>query len=183
MDTQKGVADMGATMRLGAYPCEIRDGTYAHDIYGATRITERHRHRWEVNNKYRPAMEEKGLLMSGVSPNNHLVEIVELSNHPWFVGVQFHPEFCSKPLVPHPLFVSYIGAAMSNRGRRLQIDASGSQLGSTTEEGVATRALSAKIQQSNQPTDVGVSKVGATSSSNLRAGFVVSNSSLETQRD
>ena len=117
MDTQKGVADKGATMRLGAYPCDIRPGTLAHQIYSANSISERHRHRWEVNNRYRPEMEAQGLLMSGVSPDNNLVEIVELQGHPWFVGVQFHPEFSSKPLAPHPLFVSFITAALASRDR------------------------------------------------------------------
>ena len=115
MEGQKGVSDKGATMRLGAYPCVIRDGSLARTIYGADQISERHRHRWEVNNRYREDMEKNGLLMSGVSPDSTLVEIVELKEHPWFVGVQFHPEFSSKPLAPHPLFSHYIRAALKNR--------------------------------------------------------------------
>ncbi len=115
MEDQKKRDGMGATMRLGAYPCDLRPGTKAEQIYNAQHISERHRHRWEVNNKYRKDLEAKGMLMSGVSPDNNLVEIVEVPSHPWFVGVQFHPEFCSRPLQPHPLFVSYVTAALANR--------------------------------------------------------------------
>jgi len=115
MEGQKGVSDKGATMRLGAYPCIIREKSLARTIYGSDQISERHRHRWEVNNQYREEMEKKGLLMSGVSPDATLVEIVELQGHPWFVGVQFHPEFSSRPLAPHPLFSHYIRAALKHR--------------------------------------------------------------------
>lgn len=111
--------DMGGTMRLGAYPCELKSGSLAHKIYGKKNISERHRHRYEVNTAYIEALEEKGAVFSGMSPGGQLPEIVELpqgkGGHPWFVGVQFHPEFKSQPLAPHPLFVSYIKAAKANK--------------------------------------------------------------------
>jgi CTP synthase len=104
--------DMGGTMRLGAYPCEIAEDSKARAIYGAPHITERHRHRYEVNIGYKDRLEEAGLRFSGMSPDGELPEIVELAGHPWFVGVQFHPELKSKPTDPHPLFESFIGAAL-----------------------------------------------------------------------
>lgn len=104
-------------MRLGSYPCVLKSGSLAHQIYGKPSIQERHRHRWEVNNTYREQCEKAGMVMSGTSPDNSLVEIVEVADHPWFVGVQFHPEFLSGPLFPHPLFTSFIGAALKNRAR------------------------------------------------------------------
>lgn len=122
METQKGVSEVGATMRLGAYPCSLRSGSLAEKIYGQSLISERHRHRWEVNNAYREEMEKAGMAMSGLSPDGQLVEMIELAGHPWFVGVQFHPEFCSKPLRPHPLFVGYIGAALKHRDSGAQKD-------------------------------------------------------------
>ncbi len=114
MDSQKdkvAAHEMGGTMRLGAYPCVLKSGTVAAKAYGARRISERHRHRYEFNNAYRAQLEKKGLVVSGTSPDNTLVEIVELKNHPFFVGTQFHPEFQSSPLRPHPLFKSFIAAA------------------------------------------------------------------------
>lgn len=102
--------DLGGTMRLGSYPCKIEEGTLAHKIYGETRITERHRHRYEVNANYIPKLEAKGLKFSGMSPDGKLPEIVEIPEHPWFVGVQFHPEFKSNIFTPHPLFSSFIAA-------------------------------------------------------------------------
>jgi len=104
--------DMGGTMRLGAYPCEIAQDTKARAIYGEAHITERHRHRYEVNIGYKERLEAAGLRFSGMSPDGELPEIVELTDHPWFVGVQFHPELKSKPTDPHPLFKSFIGAAL-----------------------------------------------------------------------
>ena len=104
--------DLGGTMRLGAYPCEIATGTRVHDIYGESHITERHRHRYEVNIGYKDRLEGAGLRFSGMSPDGELPEIVELPDHPWFVGVQFHPELKSKPFEPHPLFTSFVGAAL-----------------------------------------------------------------------
>ena len=111
--------DLGGTMRLGAYPCVLKPGSICHKAYGVDMIFERHRHRYEFNNAYRSALEEAGLKVVGTSPNGELVEVVELEDHPWFVGVQFHPEFKSKPLAPHPLFVDFIRASYENKLRRL----------------------------------------------------------------
>ena len=104
---------LGGTMRLGAYPCELRKGSFAHKAYGMDRISERHRHRYEFNNNYMEDLKEKGLLISGVSPDGKLVEIIEISSHPWFLGCQFHPEFKSRPMEPHPLFREFIGASLT----------------------------------------------------------------------
>jgi CTP synthase len=113
-DTEKrgNDGDLGGTMRLGAYPAQLTRGSRVADIYGTTRISERHRHRYEVNMDYRKLLEKNGLLFSGVSPDGKLPEIVERTDHPWFIGVQFHPELKSKPFEPHPLFASFIAAAM-----------------------------------------------------------------------
>lgn len=105
--------DLGGTMRLGAYECNIKPGTLAHKIYGADKITERHRHRYEVNINYKDRLEAKGIRFSGMSPDGSLPEIVEIDNHPWFVGVQFHPEFTSRPFNAHPLFSSFVEAAIA----------------------------------------------------------------------
>jgi CTP synthase len=121
-----GVEEMGGTMRLGAYPCNLREGTLAHRIYGAEQISERHRHRYEVNQKYLETLERNGLVVSGMSPDGKFVEMVELGDHPWYLGCQFHPEYKSKPTEPHPLFVSYIGAAVAEHVRR-EKSASGSR--------------------------------------------------------
>ena len=104
-------------MRLGSYPCVLREGTKVREIYGRAEISERHRHRFEVNNAFRVQLEASGLVIAGVSPDEELVEIIELRDHPWFVGVQFHPEFCSTPRNPHPLFMSFIRAALADRRR------------------------------------------------------------------
>ncbi|MBZ0137111.1 MAG: CTP synthase [Planctomycetes bacterium] len=113
---QRDVKNMGGTMRLGAQPCKLIEGTIARAAYGAELVQERHRHRYEFNNDYRNRLIERGLVVSGVNPELDLVEIVELKDHPFFVGVQFHPEFQSKPLKPHPLFAGFIKAAVE-RGR------------------------------------------------------------------
>ncbi len=105
-------SDKGGTMRLGAYPCRVVKDTLAYNAYGKENISERHRHRYEFNNEYREKLEECGLLVSGTSPDKNLVEIVEFQGHPWFLGCQFHPEFKSRPMTPHPLFESYIGAVL-----------------------------------------------------------------------
>ncbi len=105
-------SDKGATMRLGAYPCRLAEPSTAYRAYGSREVSERHRHRYEFNNAYREVLEEKGLKFSGLSPNGDLVEIVELSDHPWFLGCQFHPEFKSRPMRPHPLFRDFIKAAL-----------------------------------------------------------------------
>jgi CTP synthase len=118
MEHQKGVTQLGATMRLGAYPCALKEGSLARSIYNAKEISERHRHRFEVNNFYRDQAEQKGLVFSGLSPDRTLVEMLEVAGHPWFIGVQFHPEFLSKPLAPHPLFSSFVKAAIAERERR-----------------------------------------------------------------
>jgi CTP synthase len=112
MESQRGIKDKGATMRLGAYPCKLTAGTQAIDAYKKTEISERHRHRYEVNNDYREKLAVDGLVFSGVSPDGQLVEMCEISDHPWFVGCQFHPEFKSKPFDPHPLFAAFVAAAV-----------------------------------------------------------------------
>ncbi|MBF8258001.1 MAG: CTP synthetase [Actinobacteria bacterium] len=111
MPDQRGVVDKGATMRLGAYPCRLSEKSLARKAYGALEVSERHRHRYEVNNEYREALASKGLRVTGLSPDGRLVEIVEIQDHPWFLGCQFHPEFQSRPMSPHPLFRDFIGAA------------------------------------------------------------------------
>ncbi|NMC51140.1 CTP synthase [Candidatus Kuenenbacteria bacterium] len=118
MDEQKKnmeASDYGASMRLGAWPCKIKKGTLAYRAYGKNLISERHRHRYEFNNKYRKLLEEKGFEISGTSPNNKLVEIAEIKNHLWMLGVQFHPEFKSRPLNAHPLFRDFIKAAIKQK--------------------------------------------------------------------
>ncbi|KRA99645.1 CTP synthetase [Devosia sp. Root685] len=111
-ETRDTSGNLGGTLRLGAYPAQLTRGSRVADIYGSTRISERHRHRYEVNMDYRKLLEKNGLLFSGVSPDGKLPEIVERTDHPWFIGVQFHPELKSKPFEPHPLFTSFISAAM-----------------------------------------------------------------------
>jgi CTP synthase len=109
------VKDLGGTMRLGAYAARLRAGSHAAEAYGTLEISERHRHRWEVNNAYRDVLAENGLRLSGQSPDGGLVEMIELPNHPWFVGCQFHPELKSRPTRPHPLFAAFIGAALAKQ--------------------------------------------------------------------
>ena len=116
MEDQKGIVDKGATMRLGSYDCALKPGTLAARAYKATQIRERHRHRFEVNNAYVDQLQRAGLVVSGRNPRRNLVEIVELRDHPWFVAVQFHPEFQSKPNQAHPLFAAFVAAAL--RGQR-----------------------------------------------------------------
>ncbi len=106
---------MGGTMRLGAYPCVLEKGSRAHAAYGTTEISERHRHRYEFNNAYREAFTSSGMILAGLSPVRDLVEIVEIANHPWFLAVQFHPEFKSKPTAAHPLFTAFVTAALAHR--------------------------------------------------------------------
>jgi CTP synthase len=117
-----GVEELGGTMRLGAYPCKLQEGTLARKIYGTAEISERHRHRYEVNQKYLSILTDHGLIVSGLSPDGKFVEMVELRDHPWFLGCQFHPEYKSKPTEPHPLFVSYIAAALAEQERRRSAD-------------------------------------------------------------
>ena len=115
MPDQKDIDEKGGTMRLGAYPCKLEKGTKAFDIYGEEVIYERHRHRYEVNNEYRGKLQEAGMVISGVSPDGRLTEMIELPNHPWFVASQAHPEFKSRPTKPHPLFNGFVAAALKHR--------------------------------------------------------------------
>jgi CTP synthase len=119
MEEQKQIEELGGTMRLGAYPCVLKEGTKVREIYKKEVIYERHRHRYEFNNAYRELFERNGFVISGVSPDGRLVEVVELKDHPWFIGCQFHPEFKSKPFDPHPLFVSFIKACIDAKLQRI----------------------------------------------------------------
>jgi CTP synthase len=117
MEDQKNVADKGGTMRLGAYACSLTAGSLAQKLYAKEEISERHRHRFEFNNDYRARFEEKGFRFSGINRPLNLVEMIEIADHPHFVGCQFHPEFKSKPFAPHPLFSGFIKAAVEQRDR------------------------------------------------------------------
>jgi len=118
MADQKSVVAKGGTMRLGAYECTLRPGSLAHKLYGRAVISERHRHRYEVNNEYKPRFEERGLIATGVNDQLGLVEVIELEGHPHFIGCQYHPEFQSKPFQPHPLFAGFVRAALEQRARQ-----------------------------------------------------------------
>jgi len=118
MEGQKTITSKGGTMRLGAYPCNIEEGSLAHQIYGATQITERHRHRWEFNNSYLEAVQAAGMKTSGLNPETGLVEIVEIPSHPFFIGVQYHPELKSTVENPHPIFVHFVGAAKKHAAQK-----------------------------------------------------------------
>jgi CTP synthase len=111
MKSQKKVREKGGTMRLGAWPCTLAKECSAAAAYGTTEISERHRHRYEFNNKYRDAFTEAGMVIAGTSPDKELVEVIEVKDHPWFVASQFHPEFKSRPLAAHPLFRDFVAAA------------------------------------------------------------------------
>ncbi|AWW26809.1 CTP synthase [Acetobacterium carbinolicum] len=115
MEEQKKIIDMGGTMRLGLYPCELLEGSKAKEAYGEKNISERHRHRYEVNDDYLAQLEEKGMIFSGMSPDRVLVEMIEIKDHPWFVATQAHPEFKSRPNKPHPLFQSFVKAALNTK--------------------------------------------------------------------
>ncbi|MDX1494685.1 MAG: CTP synthase [Longimicrobiales bacterium] len=117
LDSQLQVTEKGGTMRLGAYPCALGEGSHAREIYGSKEVSERHRHRYEVNNEYRETLQEHGMTISGTSPDGGLVEMIEITDHPWFVAGQFHPELKSRPTRPHPLFASFIGAAAKQAER------------------------------------------------------------------
>ena len=112
MDTQKDLRKKGGTMRLGKYPCVLKKGSLAHKIYGQDKINERHRHRYEVNNAYVETLSKAGMTFSGLSPSGELVEMLELKDHPFFIACQFHPEFLSRPLDPHPIFLAFVEAAL-----------------------------------------------------------------------
>jgi CTP synthase len=114
----RGVEELGGTMRLGAWACKIEPGTLAHEVYGKLEISERHRHRYEFNREYESTMTAAGMRLSGSTPDGTYVEMVELPDHPYFIGCQFHPEFKSKPLEPHPLFRSFVAAAYEHGQRR-----------------------------------------------------------------
>ncbi len=118
LPNQSESIDKGATMRLGAYPCTLKPGTLAAKAYGTEHISERHRHRYEVNNAYRETLEKHGMIISGASPDGNLVEMIELADHPFFVACQFHPEFKSRPLQPQPLFRDFVGAALTSQRKR-----------------------------------------------------------------
>ncbi len=115
MEHQKSIHDKGGTMRLGSYPCRLQDGSLAHKAYGILEVNERHRHRYEFNNAYRDRLAAQGLVLSGLSPDGQLVEIVELKGHPWFLATQFHPEYSSRLHRPHPLFSAFVGAALRKK--------------------------------------------------------------------
>jgi CTP synthase len=112
MESQKKVENLGGTMRLGAYDCVLDPDSISHSLYNKDMVSERHRHRYEFNNDYREKFEKAGMRLAGINPEEDLVEIIELKDHPWFVGVQFHPEYKSYVKTPHPLFVGFVKAAM-----------------------------------------------------------------------
>ena len=114
-----GVEELGGTMRLGAYPCQLAGNSFAREAYGTELVNERHRHRFEFNREFEPILTSHGLRLTGQTPDGVYVEICELPEHPWYLGCQFHPEFKSKPLEPHPLFVSFLGAAVKYREKKL----------------------------------------------------------------
>jgi CTP synthase len=115
MREQRDIEQMGGTMRLGAYPCSLQEGSLAASCYDSEQISERHRHRYEVNNEFRDRFVEAGLVFSGVSPDGLLVEMIELLDHPFFLGCQFHPELKSRPNRPHPLFQRFVAAALAHQ--------------------------------------------------------------------
>lgn len=119
MEEQKKISNMGASMRLGAYPCKLKNGTLARKSYNQETISERHRHRYEFNNDYRERFETAGMVLSGKSPDGMLIEMIELKDHPWFLACQFHPEFKSRPVAPHPLFRDFVGASLKNNSSKL----------------------------------------------------------------
>jgi CTP synthase len=115
MEEQKGISEMGGTMRLGAYPCRIEKNSNAYKAYNKINVEERHRHRYEFNNKYRDDYIKAGMIPTGINPDHDLVEIIEIPDHPWFVGSQFHPEYKSTVANPHPLFVAFVKATIENK--------------------------------------------------------------------
>jgi CTP synthase len=119
MPDQKDVTSKGGTMRLGAYPCILKKDSRVYKAFSRVEISERHRHRFEFNNEFREVMEEKGLVFSGLSPDKKLVEVIELKEHSWFLACQFHPEFKSKPMAPHPLFKEFIKASLLQKMKKV----------------------------------------------------------------
>jgi CTP synthase len=159
MEEQRKLKDKGGTMRLGSYPCSLKEGSKAKSLYGADITTERHRHRYEFNNQYRSLFQKHGMALSGICKDRDLVEIIELEKHPWFVGVQFHPEFRSRPLAPHPLFRSFVEACLANHksvklnGRKVARSGTNPRQGKQAKESVRLSstprtARSAKRRQS-----------------------------------
>jgi len=120
MEDQKKITSKGGTMRLGAYACEIQQGSKVAEIYGTLNVSERHRHRYEFNNDYFGKFKDHGMIPSGINPETGLVEIIELENHPWFIGTQFHPELKSTVLNPHPLFVKFVEASLVHKQNQLE---------------------------------------------------------------
>ena len=117
MPDQEDVEDLGGTLRLGSYPCVLADGSLSLELFGQKEIQERHRHRYEVNNDYRDALTQNGMLLSGLSPDGRIVEMVEIPEHPWFIGTQAHPEFKSRPNKPHPLFKGFLAASLAHQNK------------------------------------------------------------------
>jgi CTP synthase len=115
MPNQHDVTDLGGTLRLGSYPCVLDKTSKSYELYGSELIHERHRHRYEVNNDYRKALTEHGMNLVGLSPDGHIVEMIEIPDHPWFIGTQAHPEFKSRPNKAHPLFKGFVEAALNNK--------------------------------------------------------------------
>ena len=115
MPEQDGIEDIGGTLRLGSYPCVLKEDSIAYSLYGEKTIHERHRHRYEVNNDYRKDLTDNGMVLSGISPDGRIVEMIELKDHPWFIATQAHPELKSRPNRPHPLFKGFIEAAIKNK--------------------------------------------------------------------
>jgi CTP synthase len=118
MPDQDGVTDLGGTLRLGSYPCVLKEDSKSYALYGKKEIAERHRHRYEVNNDYREALTSGGMELVGQSPDGHIVEMIEIPDHPWFIGTQAHPEFKSRPNKPHPLFKGFIAAALEHQANK-----------------------------------------------------------------
>lgn len=119
MEDQIGIEDIGGTLRLGSYPCTLKDGSLALKLYGTKEIQERHRHRYEVNNDYREVLEEHGMMLSGLSPDGRIIEMIEIPEHPWFIATQAHPELKSRPNRPHPLFKGFVEAALERKNKTL----------------------------------------------------------------
>ena len=117
MPDKEGITDLGGTLRLGSYPCILDEHSKAYQLYGHKQIEERHRHRYEVNNDYREVLQENGMLLSGFSPDGRIVEMVEIPEHPWFIGTQAHPEFKSRPNKPHPLFKGFLAASLAHQNK------------------------------------------------------------------
>lgn len=164
MEEQRTIKDKGGTMRLGSYPCSLSEGTVVRRVYGKSLIHERHRHRYEFNNKYRPLFQKNGMTLAGVCEERDLVEIIELATHPWFVGVQFHPEFKSRPTAPHPLFSSFVEAALVHSKRKLVPATRQSKAGAA-----GTAKVPAKVPLKS-PTKRAVNKLSTKLSPKRRSG-------------